>query len=114
MFFAVQALPVYSLGDREAAAVVDMPWNISVGNDLRMPETVGPRNPGVSFINWYMSRLNRAAHSDPVPAMAFFRVANLLAPSPSVLQRKVMWHVLKRNLRRGSEPPAPAAMRAGA
>src|SRR5262249_56128511 len=30
-----------------AAKIVDMPWAISVGNDLRMPETIGPRNIGV-------------------------------------------------------------------
>ncbi|SPF54527.1 putative secreted protein [Candidatus Sulfopaludibacter sp. SbA4] len=85
---------------RRAAKVVDMPWSVSVGNDLRMPETVGPRNAGVSFINWYMVKLNKAAQKDPVPAMAFFRVANLLAPPPSVMHPKVVWRVLIANLRR--------------
>ena len=54
-----------------AAKVVDIPWSIAVGNDLRMKETVGPRNAGVTFINWYMSKLHYAAHGDPVAAMAF-------------------------------------------
>ena len=83
---------------RRAAKVVDTPWSISVGNDLRMPETSGPRNAGVHFINWYMSKLHRAAHVDPVPAMAFFRVANLLAPPPSVMRPSVALRVLKGNL----------------
>jgi 2-polyprenyl-6-methoxyphenol hydroxylase-like FAD-dependent oxidoreductase len=90
---------------RRAAALVDIPWSISVGNDLRMPETIGPRNAGVQFINWYMSKLHRAAHSDQQVAMAFFRVANLLAPPPSVMAPRVVWRVVKRNLFR----PLPAA-----
>ena len=84
---------------RRAAKVVDMPWAIAVGNDLRMPETIGPRNAGVAFVNWYMSKLHKAAHVDPIPAMAFFRVANLLAPPPSVLHPKVAWRVFIGNCR---------------
>jgi 2-polyprenyl-6-methoxyphenol hydroxylase-like FAD-dependent oxidoreductase len=38
------------------ARVVDTPWAVSVGHDLRMPETIGPRNAGTSFINWYGRR----------------------------------------------------------
>jgi 2-polyprenyl-6-methoxyphenol hydroxylase-like FAD-dependent oxidoreductase len=87
---------------RRAATLVDIPWSISVGNDLRMPETIGPRNPGVNFINWYMTKLHRAAHSDQQVAMAFYRVANLLAPPPSVMAPGVAWRVLKGNLWRAS------------
>jgi len=34
-----------------AAQAVDNPWAIATGNDLRMPETVGPRNTGVRAVN---------------------------------------------------------------
>ena len=99
---------------KRAAKVVDMPWAIAVGNDLRMPETVGPRNAGVNFINWYLSKLHRAAHYDSVPALAFHRVGNLLAPPPSVMQPRVVWRVLVGNLRsrevvRKNEKPLEAA-----
>jgi hypothetical protein len=87
---------------RRAAKIVDMPWAISVGNDLRMPETIGPRNIGVNFINWYMSQLHKTAHADPIAALAFFRVANLLAPPPSVLHPKIAWRVLIGGYRRRS------------
>jgi flavin-dependent dehydrogenase len=99
---------------QRAGKVVDIPWSISVGNDLRMPETVGPRNAGVSFINWYMSRLHRSAHTDPVTAMAFFRVANLLAPPPSVMHPKVALRVLAGNLKRRPQPPQPQSSRQAA
>jgi 2-polyprenyl-6-methoxyphenol hydroxylase-like FAD-dependent oxidoreductase len=68
---------------RRASKVVDIPWAVPVGNDLRMKETVGPRNAGVNIINWYLSKLHKAAHHDPVPALAFHRVGNLLEPPPS-------------------------------
>jgi 2-polyprenyl-6-methoxyphenol hydroxylase-like FAD-dependent oxidoreductase len=91
---------------RRAAKVVDIPWSIAVGNDLRMPETIGPRNAGVNIINWYMSRLHRAAHHDPIPAMAFHRVGNLLAPPPSVMHPRVAIRVLWGNLRKPAKPLA--------
>jgi 2-polyprenyl-6-methoxyphenol hydroxylase-like FAD-dependent oxidoreductase len=87
---------------RRAAKVVDIPWSIAVGNDLRMPEAVGPRTAAVRFVNWYMSKLHKAAHSDPVPALAFHRVGNLLAPPPSVMHPRVAVRVLWRNMRRST------------
>lgn len=76
-----------------ASRAVDSPWTIAVGNDLRMPETVGPRNAGVNFVNWYMSKLHRAAHKDAQLALAFHNVANLLAPPPSVMHPRLAMRV---------------------
>jgi 2-polyprenyl-6-methoxyphenol hydroxylase-like FAD-dependent oxidoreductase len=84
---------------RRAAKVVDIPWSIAAGNDLRIPETVGRRTAGVKFINWYMSKLHKAAHTHPVPALAFHRVGNLLAPPPSIMHPRVAVRVLLENLR---------------
>ncbi|HLJ45600.1 MAG TPA: hypothetical protein VKU01_06315 [Bryobacteraceae bacterium] len=81
-----------------AAKVVDIPWGIAAGNDLRMKEAVGRRTAAVKFINWYMSKLHKAAHTDEVPAMAFHNVGNLLAPPESVMHPRVMARVLLRNL----------------
>jgi 2-polyprenyl-6-methoxyphenol hydroxylase-like FAD-dependent oxidoreductase len=78
--------------------VIDIPWSIAVGNDLRMPEAIGPRGPAVSILNWYMSKLHKAAHHDPVPTLAFHLVANLLAPPPSVMHPRVLARVLWGNL----------------
>lgn len=82
-----------------AGKVVDIPWSIAAGNDLRMPEAIGRRNAAVSFINWYMAKLHRAAHHDPVPALAFHKVGNLLAAPPSVMTPAVALRVLLGNLR---------------
>jgi 2-polyprenyl-6-methoxyphenol hydroxylase-like FAD-dependent oxidoreductase len=83
---------------RRAAKVVDIPWNIVAGSDLRIPETIGPRNAGVNFINWYMAKLHKAAHHDPVAALAFHKVGNLLAPPQSVMHPRIAARVLWGNL----------------
>jgi 2-polyprenyl-6-methoxyphenol hydroxylase-like FAD-dependent oxidoreductase len=100
---------------RRAAKVVDIPWDIVVGGDLRIPETIGPRSAGVSFVNWYMSKLHRAAHHDPVVALAFHKVGNLLAPPPSVMRPRIAARVLWGNLRpRHKSSPAVESMGATA
>jgi 2-polyprenyl-6-methoxyphenol hydroxylase-like FAD-dependent oxidoreductase len=81
-----------------AGALVDIPWSIAVGSDLRFPEVVGLRSPMVRFINWYMSRLQIAARHETAPALAFLRVANLLAPPPSILHPRVALGVLSGNV----------------
>jgi len=91
-----------------AAKVVDIPWSIAVGNDLRMPEAVGPRNAGVKFINWYMAKLHQAAHHDEIPAMAFHRVANLLATPPTVMRPGIALRVLWGNMRSRSAQASAA------
>jgi len=97
---------------RRAAKVVDNPWNIVAGGDLRIPETVGPRNAGVTLINWYMSKLHRAAHHDPVAALAFHKVGNLLAPPETVMHPAIIARVLWGNLRpRGKTPAGDVAVR---
>jgi flavin-dependent dehydrogenase len=79
---------------QRAAEAIESPWTIAVGNDLRMPETVGPRNAGVTLVNWYLARLQRLAHRDRDLALAFHRVANLLDPPPTLMQPGRIWRVL--------------------
>ena len=97
-----------------AAKVVDIPWSIAVGNDLRMKEAVGPRTAAVRAINWYISKLHKAAHTDPVPALAFHKVANLLAPPPSIMAPRIALRVLRANLLRGTATEAQDRTRAAA
>ena len=96
---------------RAAAKVIDIPWSIAVGTDLRMPETGTSQTVGVRLINWYMSKLHRRGHSKPDASLAFIRVAQLLDP-PTVLMRpslavRVLWTWIAdtyRSNRRRREP----------
>jgi len=83
-----------------AAAVIDTPWDIAVGNDLRHPQVQGPRPAKVKFINWYIGKLHRAAEYDGTLAKAFLRVANLEAQPQSLLHPAIVSRVLAMNLRR--------------
>ena len=94
--------------------VVDGPWQIAAGADLGFAEVEGKRGPMVKFINWYIAKLHRAAHRDPAAALAFHKVANLVAPPPSILAPAVAWRVLRGNLGRGTEARAKAPRLAGA
>jgi 2-polyprenyl-6-methoxyphenol hydroxylase-like FAD-dependent oxidoreductase len=93
---------------KDAASVVDVPWDIAVGNDLRHPAVQGPRPAFVRFINWYIGKLHMAAQQDEVLTNAFLRVANLVAAPPTLLSPAVAWRVLRGNLTAGA---APASVR---
>jgi hypothetical protein len=66
---------------------------------------VGRRTVGVKPVNWYLSRLHKAAHTDPVAALAFHRVGNPLAPLPSLMHPPIVVRVLCGN--RGRREPHP-------
>ncbi len=83
----------------KAARIIDNPWNIVVGGDLRIPETIGPRSASVNFINWYMSKLHKAAHRDPEVALAFHKVGNLLVSPQAVMHPRIIARVLRESLR---------------
>jgi 2-polyprenyl-6-methoxyphenol hydroxylase-like FAD-dependent oxidoreductase len=79
---------------RRAANVIDNPWSIAAGSDLRFPETGGRRSPRVRFVNWYVSRLLRASHRNAALSLAFHRVGNLLAPPETLFAPRTAGRVL--------------------
>lgn len=96
---------------KRAAQVVDIPWNMAVGEDFRFATTTGPKPPGTDFINRYVARVNRASHHDEVVGAAFLRVMNLLAPPTSLMQPQIMWRVLRAGRKTAVAPQTavPAA-----
>ena len=79
---------------KSAAKVIDNPWNIAVGGDLKMPETDGQRPLGVRVINWYVSRLHKLGHHNAEAAAAFVRVAQMRAAPESILKPGLALKVL--------------------
>jgi hypothetical protein len=88
---------------RRAAKVVEIPWSIAVGADLRIPEAVGRSTAGLKFVNWNIPKLHKAAHTDWVAALAFHRAGNLPAPR-SIMNPRVAVRVLWENTRRSRMP----------
>lgn len=87
---------------RQVSRVVDIPWSITVGNDLNLSEGAAVRPRMARLISWYMSKLLIAARRDPVVTLAFMRVANLFAAPTSLLHPRVALRVLRGNLRTGA------------
>lgn len=93
---------------RAAGRVVDIPWSLAAGSDLRFPDVPGPRPLRVRLVNAYLARLFPVAWRDPVVARAFLRVTNLLSPPTSLLAPGIAWRVLTGGRRAG---PGAVAVR---
>ncbi|WP_405021069.1 FAD-dependent oxidoreductase [Kitasatospora sp. NBC_00070] len=80
---------------RRAAQAVGVPWDMSVGGDLRFPFVEGRRTLRVRLLNRYVARLHRVAAVDPEVARAFLTVANLSSPPQGLFAPKVLRRVLR-------------------
>lgn len=77
-----------------AAKIVNAPWGMAAGNDLRMPDVPGKRTLVGRFLHWYLAKLNMAARRDESAVIAFQKAKNLLAPPQSLLKPSLMARVL--------------------
>jgi 2-polyprenyl-6-methoxyphenol hydroxylase-like FAD-dependent oxidoreductase len=68
----------------QAARVIDTPWSMALGEDIRFPEVVGNRSFKTSAINWYISKIYQAAHRDSLVNDAFIQVMHMMR-SPMIL-----------------------------
>jgi 2-polyprenyl-6-methoxyphenol hydroxylase-like FAD-dependent oxidoreductase len=99
--------------------IVDIPWAIATGEDLRFPQVEGPRPPGSRVVHRYLERVHAVASVDPVVCRKFFDVLNLLAPPSSLMSPRFAWRVLARSAPKGEGSPwgvmrprpAPSALR---
>lgn len=78
-----------------AAKVVDLAWQLAVGEDFRSPDTTGPRPPGLAMINRYVTRVHRATHSDTDVYRTFLDVMNLVRPASTLMRPGMIWRVLR-------------------
>jgi 2-polyprenyl-6-methoxyphenol hydroxylase-like FAD-dependent oxidoreductase len=92
----------------EAAKIVDIPWQLSVGEDFRFAETEGAKAPGTDFINAYVILVHKATHTDPVVYREFVKVVNLLQPPMSLMKPAILWRVWQANRRNRRQTPALA------
>jgi 2-polyprenyl-6-methoxyphenol hydroxylase-like FAD-dependent oxidoreductase len=96
------ALPFF----KRIAKVVDAPWEITVGGDLRMPGVKGNLTPKIRLVNAYMERFHAAAAHDPELALRFLRVANLYDSPPSLMSPGSLLRVLRSGAQRAEPVPA--------
>lgn len=77
-----------------AAKVIDIPWQLAVGEDFRFAETVGHKAPGTDLINAYVNKVYETLHYDTTVYAEFLKVMNLMQPPTSLFHSKVLWRVL--------------------
>ncbi len=88
-----------------ARPIVDIPWAIATGEDLRFPQVEGPRPPGSALVNRYLERVHAVASQDPVVCRKFFEVLNLLAAPSSLMSPRIAWQVFSRSVPKGEGSP---------
>ena len=86
-------------------AIVDAPWMIAAGSDFAFEGVTGPRPAGNGIINWYLERVHKAASIDQRVCRAFFDVANLLSPAPSLFHPAIVGRVARACLSRSVPVP---------
>jgi hypothetical protein len=72
------------------ARVIDIPWELTVREDFRLPHTQGEKLPFTDLINAYLG----VSHRDPVVYTKFLHVMNLMSPSTSLMTPEMLWRVL--------------------
>jgi 2-polyprenyl-6-methoxyphenol hydroxylase-like FAD-dependent oxidoreductase len=97
-----------------AAKIVDAPWSMAAGNDLRMPDVPGNRTLAGRILDWYLSKVNTDATHDSTAALAFQSVQNLLTPPQSLFKPSLMARVFSnsRSARPIARTPSKSAQQA--
>jgi len=85
---------------KRAAVIIDTPWDIAVGGDLKLPETPGHRSLKTRFVNWYIGNVQKCGHTDEAATVAFIRVAQLLDAPESLMRPSMMRRVFKNAIAR--------------
>ena len=96
---------------KRAARIIDVPWGIAAGGDLRLPAVPGPRPLKIRVINAYVARVMAAAAVDPAVGRAFLRVANTVDLPEKLLRPSIAVRVLRARRVRAASAPVPAATR---
>lgn len=80
---------------RRVAGIVDTPWEITVGGDLRMPGVEGDLTPKMRMVHAYLDRFHAAAVHDPDLTRRFLRMTNLYDAPPALMSPAALIRVLR-------------------
>jgi hypothetical protein len=101
---------------KDVCPVLAGPWQVAVGNDLRLPHVEGTRTRMDNIMNWYIGKLHIAARHDAALSVTFLKVVNMMAPPTKLLHPRVALRILRGNIAPGvaktpdARPAAPAPL----
>jgi 2-polyprenyl-6-methoxyphenol hydroxylase-like FAD-dependent oxidoreductase len=82
----------------EVADVIDTPWRLATGEDLRFPEVEGERSRALGLMNWYVAQVHALCGYDPEVMARFYRVQHMLTGPRALLHPRIALAVLRRQL----------------
>ena len=80
---------------KQLKKIVDVPWGLSVAEDLRLPEVEGKRPPLHGLMSAYTEMVHYLARTDPVVTEAFYNVMHMLKPPTILFQPGIVARVIK-------------------
>lgn len=97
---------------KQLGPTLDMPWQVSTGEDLRFPQVEGARPLPLKLINAFLAKLFQLLSVDHEALVAFLHVQHMLSPISAVLKPGIIWRALTfRAPRPVQGDAAPAAGR---
>lgn len=90
---------------RRAAKAITPAWQMSIGADFALPETIGHKPPGTDLINRYMADVLRASRVSEEVCLRLVEVTTLLRPPFALLTPAMV-----RKVRRAARQPVPTAV----
>src|SRR5262249_25953709 len=105
--------PIHGLGrsfHQAASGILDAPWQLATGEDLRYAEVEGRRPLGTGFMHWYGGLVHQATARDRRVAREFYKVMHLTQPPALLFHPGVVVRTLSTALRH-REPPNQASTR---
>lgn len=84
---------------RLLAGVVRPAWDMAASEDLRFPETPGPRTLGLRWRHWYGAQVARLSGSDRLALQLQVGVTNLVLPHTQLYRPAIVWAIVLQALR---------------
>jgi len=85
---------------KEAAKILNVPWEMAIGEDFKYPQTHGKRPFLFPMTRWFKDRVMSA--NDPDVAKQFYQVMHFVDPPESLLNPKILKRVFFPSSRKGS------------
>jgi len=79
---------------RQVAKALKTPWELTVMEDFKFPETRGTPPKTSALLKKYFTKLNRVANQDPAVYKPFLKVLNMVSEPIILMKPNVVWRVI--------------------
>ncbi|MEM7128231.1 MAG: hypothetical protein AAF702_18005 [Chloroflexota bacterium] len=83
---------------KEAARIVNNPWMITTGEDLRFPQAEGPRPLPLHIMHRYLAKIFDVAHRDPQVAKRFMEVMTFMEEPTALFRSDILLALARQTI----------------